>query len=102
MKARTEKTPAQQTEARRKTRLANEYRRRGYAVERDVPMGDGLRADVIAKKDDQTIVVAVKSWGSLYNDEGLTSELARKVAAMPDMRFDLVMTAPRKKQRPRR
>lgn len=99
MRGTSQKTASQITEARKKARVASRYRREGYAVERDVPMGDGLHADIVAQKTDETIVIAVKSWESLYEDRGRTAELARQLAGKPNVRFDLVMTAPRKKRK---
>ena len=91
---------ARMTEARRVARLAREYRQQGYEVERNVPMGDGLNADLRVRKGDQTIVIAVETWESIRKDGEGTVELARRLTGVPGMRFDLVMTAPRKRRIP--
>ena len=54
---------------------AEEYRRRGYSVVREVKMG-GRRADLVAKRDDKVIVFEFKS--GLWN--------ARKAKAVAEMR----------------
>lgn len=102
MKRDMDVTAAQRTIARRIGRLASVYRRRGYEVERDVAFEDGLRADLRVKKDDKTIVIAVKTLETLRQEGSPgTVELARRLAAMPGVRFDLVITAPRKRPKER-
>jgi len=44
-----------------KKRTAEEYRRRGYHVEEEVPIGDGRAIDLVATKGDERIAIEVET-----------------------------------------
>jgi|GEM_PF-4795661 len=88
---------APEREHRRVLQLAREYRSKGYQVacEEVLPYSD-LRADLIARKDDEVIVIEVKTSASLASAKNDVVRLASQVAKIPGARFDLVLTNPRK------
>jgi hypothetical protein len=76
-------------------RVAEEYRRRGYQVSIE-PVGDavpeflaGFRPDIIARSDQESVVVEVKV-GVRMSAVDRYQELAQRVNAQPGWRFDLV------------
>jgi len=86
-------------EHRKVLQLAREYTRKGYEVSCEVPLGKNkLRADLVARKGNETIVIEVKTSDSLRAEKGEISQLAKYVAtSIPGARFDLVLTNPRDK-----
>jgi uncharacterized protein YutE (UPF0331/DUF86 family) len=80
--------------------LARHYRRQGFDVlvrpSQDLlpTFLKGLAPDLVAKKENEGIVVEVKSKATLKESVGL-SELARRVGSVPGWRFDLVVVNPR-------
>ncbi len=88
----------QDRERRRVSALAREYRRKGYNVQRDAPVGDGrFRADLVVQSDTDTIVFEIKTWESLSACEAAIEQLAAYARTLPHHRFDLVLTGPRAK-----
>lgn len=76
--------------------LADDYSRRGFEIERDVPMGD-TRADLVARKEGSFVVFEVKSgaWTEKKREEVVR---LRNQAVHEGGRFILVMLPqPRKK-----
>jgi hypothetical protein len=73
---------------------AEDYRRRGYAVDFDAPLDflAGFRADLLVSKDDEVKVIEVKSRSSLAADPRIR-ELARAVDAKPGWSFQLLLVA---------
>ncbi len=91
----------EQREHRRILELVRELRRDGFEVETDSCVGPRkLKADIIARKDAQTIVVEVKTSGSLRDEKNTVAELADYVRTLPGHRFDLVLTNPRLPRHP--
>jgi hypothetical protein len=85
-------------EARQLHEVAREYRSRGYEVIVEPEPGQlpealaRFRPDFVARKADETVVVEVKSRGSLADPE--LQELAKAVRAQPGWRFELVVLKP--------
>lgn len=76
--------------------LADDYSRRGFEIERDVPMGDA-RADLVARKSGSLVVFEVKSGGWTEQKREEVVRL-RNQAVHEGGRFILVMLPqPRKK-----
>jgi hypothetical protein len=85
-------------EARQLHEVAREYQNRGYEVIVEPEPGQlpealaRFRPDFVARKADETVVVEVKSRGSLADPE--LQELAKAVRAQPGWRFELVVLKP--------
>jgi hypothetical protein len=83
-------------ERQRARALAEEYRSRGYQViEEPSPAQlpdflSGYRPDLLVRKGDETIIVAIKSRSSLAKDPQ-TRDLARLLQTKPNWNFELVM-----------
>ncbi|WP_419553311.1 hypothetical protein [Candidatus Poriferisodalis sp.] len=71
---------------------ASEHRRKGYEVAIEAPVGflPGVRADLIATKQDDKRVVEAKTRSMLQNDPSAET-LACAVEAEPGWSFDLVL-----------
>lgn len=75
--------------------LETEYLRKGYRVLRSSELGPNLeflrryRPDLVAERDDDHVVIEVKSARSLKGSNQLR-ELAETIAAQPGWRFELV------------
>jgi uncharacterized protein YutE (UPF0331/DUF86 family) len=94
-------TPTANIERERLLQLAEEYRERGYEVSfhpnlEDLP--DFLktyRPDMIVRRGEESVVIAVKSRSSLNSSSTqYLRNLAQAVAENPGWRFELVMTNP--------
>jgi hypothetical protein len=85
-------------EARQVHEVARDYQSRGYEVTVEPEPGKlpaalaRFRPDIVAHKADETVVVEVKSRGSLADPE--LQELAKAVRAQPGWRFELVVLKP--------
>ena len=86
-------------EARRLEQVAQQYRDRGYDVvlqpkrpELPAPISK-LHPDLLARKDDDIVVVEVKTRESLRS-KPLASELAKAVRSQPGWRFELIIANP--------
>jgi Holliday junction resolvase len=86
-------------QARRLEQVAQQYRDRGYDVvlqprrpELPAPISK-LHPDLLARKDDDIVVVEVKTRESLRS-KPLASELAKAVRAQPGWRFELIIANP--------
>ena len=73
-------------------RSAEDYRLRGYQVERDVSLDffPDCRADLVATKNGEKRVVLVRTHTDLAADRKVTA-LAELVDDMPDWNFDLIL-----------
>ena len=73
-------------------KTAEEYRSKGYEVLFDAPLDflPGFRADLLARKGDETRVIEVKSRPSLAADPKI-GELARLIDLKPGWSFELVL-----------
>ena len=73
-------------------KTAEEYRRKGYEVVEQAPLEflPGFRADLIARKGDETRVIEVKARYSLAADPRIR-DLAQRVNSMPGWTFELVL-----------
>lgn len=87
------------SEARLVQQVADEYRGKGYDVVLE-PGADQLptvlapyRPDIIARRDDETIVIEVKSRHSLRRPPQLEA-LAKAVRELPGWRFELIVAKP--------
>jgi uncharacterized protein YutE (UPF0331/DUF86 family) len=96
-------------ERERLLQLAEEYRNKGYEVSflpnpEDLP--DFLRAyrpDMIAQREDESVIVEVKSRRSLNSSSGqYLQNLAKSVEQHPGWRFELVMTNPEDAEYPQK
>ena len=72
--------------------VADEYRRKGYAVEQEAVLDflPGIRADLVVRKGDEVRVVEVKRRSSL-DAAPQSGRLAQAVNAKPGWHFDLVL-----------
>lgn len=81
--------------------LAREYSARGYQVFADIPNYnsplpiDEIKPDLIVKKGDETIIIEVKTSGSLKRSINTIAHLALYAKRVPGARFDLVLTNPK-------
>lgn len=81
--------------------LAREYGAMGYQVFAELPefespaLVDGIRPDLVAKRGDETVIIEVKTSGSLQDSKDTVEHLARYAEKVPGTRFDLVLTNPR-------
>ena len=75
-------------------KTAEDYRAQGYHVTFDAPLDflPGCSADLIARKDDQVRVIAVRTRASLAVSPEM-DELARRIDAKPGWSFDLLLVA---------
>jgi uncharacterized protein YutE (UPF0331/DUF86 family) len=93
-------TPTANIERERLIRLAEEYRDKGYEISfhpnpEDLPdFLKNYRPDMIARRDDEAVVVEVKSRSSLNSSTQYLRNLAQVVEQHPGWRFELVMTNP--------
>ncbi len=73
-------------------KTAAEYRKKGYEVSVEVSLDflPGFRADLIAKRDDEARIVAVKSRSSLAAEPRI-GELAQIVETKPGWSFELLL-----------
>lgn len=91
-------TPTANLERERLLKLAEEYRDKGYEIlihpdPEDLP--DFLQKyspDLIARHEDEKVVIEVKSRFSLNSSAQYLQSLAQAVERHPDWRFELVMT----------
>ena len=85
-------TATEHTEYLYTCQTADRYRERGYQVYMEYPLDfmDGFRADLLARKDDESRVVEVKTRGSIGADPRI-AELAGMLEAKPGWSFDLVL-----------
>ncbi len=81
-------------EKRRTAELVQEYRDRGYDVlvepDRLPDLPADTRVDLLARKDDEVVLIEVKSRASLA-DQPRLRELARAIEGRPGWRFELVL-----------
>lgn len=81
--------------------LAREYGAMGYQVFAELPefespaLVDGIRPDLVAKRGDETVIIEVKTSGSLQDSKDTVEHLARYAEKVPGTRFDLVLTNPK-------
>jgi uncharacterized protein YutE (UPF0331/DUF86 family) len=93
-------TPTANIERERLIKLAEEYRDKGYEISfhpnpEDLPdFLKNYRPDMIARRDDEAVVVEVKSRSSLNSSTQYLRNLAQVVEQHPGWRFELVMTNP--------
>lgn len=82
-------TPAEELMVRK---TAKQYRQEGYEVSADVPLDflPGVRADLLARKDDRVRVIEVKARSTLAATPQIV-ELAEIVDSKPGWSFDLVL-----------
>ena len=73
-------------------KVAQDYRSKGYEVSRDVPLDflPGFRADLIARKDGDTVVVEVKGRSALSANPKIR-ELATILETKPGWSFELLL-----------
>ena len=73
-------------------KVAQDYRSRGYEVSRNVPLDflPGFRADLIARKDGDTVVVEVKGRSALSANPKIR-ELATILETKPGWSFELLL-----------
>ncbi|MEH2352042.1 hypothetical protein [Nostoc sp.] len=94
-------TPTANLERERLLKLAEEYREKGYEVffhpnPEDLPdFLNHYRPDMIVRRGDENVVIAVKSRSSLNSSSNqYLGNLAQAVEKHPGWRFELVMTNP--------
>jgi uncharacterized protein YutE (UPF0331/DUF86 family) len=94
-------TPTANLERERLLQLAEEYRNKGYEVSflpnpEDLPdFLKNYRPDMIARREDEAVIVEVKSRRSLNSSSSqYLQTLAQSVEQHPGWRFELVMTNP--------
>jgi hypothetical protein len=81
--------------------IARQYRDQGYEVAlqprgEDLPESlDGLEPDLIARTDDETVIVQVKSREDLGRDHRL-QHLAARIHEQPGWRLDFVVSSPQR------
>lgn len=75
-------------------KTADDYRAKGYDVFFDAPLDflPGCSADLLARKDDEVRVIAVRTRASLAVSPEI-DELARTIKAKPGWNFDLLLVA---------
>lgn len=73
--------------------LTRQWEAKGYQVIRDAPVGK-FRADLVAKRDDETIIFEVKTSDSLAQSKEAISRLASLAAEYPRTSFRLVVANP--------
>ncbi len=73
--------------------LEREWKAKGYQVFREELVGD-LKADLVAKRNGETVVLEVKTASSLARYRDIIGQLARAAAEQPDTTFHLVITNP--------
>ncbi len=73
--------------------LQREWEEKGYQVSREGTVG-GLRADLVAKRNGETVVFEVKTASSLAQSRDAISQLARVAAEQPNTTFHLVVANP--------
>lgn len=75
-------------------KTAEEYRSRGYEVEREAVLDffPGFTADLLVRKGDEVKVIEVKSRPSLAADPRI-GELARSIESKPGWTFELVLVS---------
>jgi hypothetical protein len=73
--------------------LQREWETKGYQVSRGADVG-GFRADLVAKRNGETVVFEVKTASSLAQYRDAVSQLARVAAEQPDTTFHLVIANP--------
>jgi uncharacterized protein YutE (UPF0331/DUF86 family) len=93
-------TPTANLERERLLQLAEEYRNQGYEVSFH-PSPDDLpdflktyRPDMIVRREDESVIIEVKSRSSLNSSTQYLRNLAQAVEHHPGWRFELVMTNP--------
>ncbi|MBS2032009.1 MAG: hypothetical protein JST54_29190 [Deltaproteobacteria bacterium] len=69
--------------------LATKYEKEGYSIERDADLDDGLRADLIARRGTETVLIAIRS--ATARDATPLKRLA-EIAARRGWRFSIVVT----------
>jgi uncharacterized protein YutE (UPF0331/DUF86 family) len=91
-------TPTANLERERLLQLAEEYRNKGYEVSFH-PSPDDLpdflktyRPDMIVRREDESVIIEVKSRSSLNSSTQYLRNLAQAVEHHPGWRFELVMT----------
>ena len=90
------------TESRLAAITAEEFRSQGYAVEQEVLLDflPGFRVDLVARKDGETRVVAVKHRSALTANP-IMQELSRVINAKPGWSFELQLVGePEKREAP--
>ncbi len=94
-------TPTANLERERLLKLAEEYRNKGYEISihpnsEDLPYFlRNYRPDMIARRQDETVVIEVKSRSSLNSSSTqYLPNLAQVIEQHPGWRFELVMTNP--------
>lgn len=89
----------QQREHRKILELVRGLRRDGFDVTVEGVVGpQKLRADIVARRANQTLVIEVRTSDSLRTDKAAVVQLADYVRTLPDHRFDLVLTNPRRRR----
>lgn len=75
-------------------KTAEDYRKQGYDVTWDVPLDflPGCQADLLARKDDQVKVIAIKTRSALAANRKII-ELARTIDSKPGWSFELLLVA---------
>jgi hypothetical protein len=77
--------------------LQREWEAKGYQVSREATIG-GFRADLVAKRNGETVVFEVKTAKSLAQYRDVVSQLARVAAEQPNTTFHLVVANPPKQK----
>lgn len=77
--------------------LQREWEAKGYRVSREATIG-GLRADLVAKRNGETVVFEVKTASSLAQSRDVVNQLARIAAEQPNTTFHLVVANPPKQK----
>jgi hypothetical protein len=94
----------EQTEVKKIASLARQYAADGYQVYAHAPgfsVPEAIRGytpDLVLKKDNETIIIEVKTTSMSLNKQKAIEEIARYAAETNGVRFDLVVTNPKKKR----
>lgn len=94
-------TLTQSLERKKIAKLARHYKSLGYKVYAELPGYEApdnfvdVRPDLVVKKDDETIIIEVKTRDSTKRGKEEIEKLARYAERVPGTRFDLVLTNPR-------
>lgn len=79
--------------------IAEEYKEKGYVVSKEEQLGKKYYADLIARKDNETIVVEVKSGKMSPERKQKISDLANYVRGQGNYKFLVVIATPPKEKK---
>lgn len=83
------------------SKLAAKYRSDGYEVELNASVPQltksfhNFRADLVARRDDETVILEVKSYVEMSKDSHL-ARLAKTINGIPGWRFEVVVLKPKR------